>query len=83
MYIKSVKRSSVFAEDVFVSAEHIDMQIKFQRLTEIQLQWLWNEVRREFILDFAKDYILKICINEKRIKLSGIEQIILPKLEEN
>lgn len=83
MYIKSVKRSSVFAEDEFVSAEHIDMQIKFQSLTEIQLQWLWNEVRREFILDFEKDYILKVCVNEKRIKLSVIEQIILPKLEEN
>lgn len=83
MYIKSVKKSSVFAREDFVNAEHIDMQIKFHKLTETQVQWLWNVFIKELILDFESDYIIKICINEKKIKQKNIKQVSLPKLEEN
>lgn len=83
MHIKSVERSSIFAEEDYVNEEHIDMQIKFRKLTGTQIQWLWSVIRKEFILDLERDYIFRVCINEKNIKLRDIGQIILPESEEN
>lgn len=70
-----VNKSAIFAEETLINTEHLKLYMKFQNLSRNELEWLWEKIVSEFLLDSKDEYFWDILCNDKNLKPKYIENL--------